>query len=247
MKRFLTALIFFMVCGHAFAATDLTKYKDATLPYLTRYLISAGLVDNTKTDVVMDYLKICECDIYKMVKDNPFKQQEVQQAVQKKIAKQESVNTQELFIRIPSLLQITGYNFDTQALNVDPRNQMRRVNNIQLLDGDDQVCDQNAASSVMALPLSYNARLNFPMSLVRIPLKRNIAEAVLPKLDKAQRDGSYIVYTLMYVQIDPVKPDMSAYGSSRIGTMRGQVDAVELYADYDRKVLLKRLNYGENY
>ncbi len=249
MKRLFACALLLITCGTpvAFAQPSLDKYKDTGLSSMTNYLIDSGLIPMDKADPVMDYLKISECDIYKLVKDNPFKQQEIQQAIQKKISTHHAIDIQPLFIRIPSVIQVTGYNFDTQSLNIAPQSQIGRVNIIQLMDGNDTLCDNLPRSSINALALTYSAKLNVPVSLYRIPLKRSIAESVLPRLDKlAQKKEISLIYSVLYVQIEPIKPDMVGFGIRRSGVLHGQLNAIDLYADSRYKVLLKRLNYNDN-
>lgn len=246
--RFCFFALLLLASGAAYAAPSLEKYKTVSIPFMTSYIVQTGLIPLNDEKSVIDYLKITDCKTAEGIKDDPFKKQEIIQLFTDKIKSLKPSDINPIYVRIPSTLLINGYNFETQSLNLLPTSQIKKVNSIPVEENFTASCPDTLMGDIKKLPTVYSVRLNYPVSLYRIPLKKNIAENVLPKLDKHKdRAGTSIIYPILYIQLEPIKPEISERGTLRIATMRGQVNIIDLYADPDHKVLLKRLNYGDNY
>jgi len=221
------------------------KYEDVTLPLITDYMVrSKGLKLDTQNKM-MDYLKLTECDIYKAVKNSQFKQQAIQSAIQRKID-QPIPGDGNLYVKIPTVFYITNYDFDTQSFNLAPKSRMKRANILDLISKNISICDESQ-SEKMSLPGIYNIRLNYPISFYRIPLQKNLAETVFNKLDFLGGSEFKVIYGLLYIQIEPVPPLLDTASSTATALAHGQLDVIDLFLDHDRKILLRQLDFGENF
>lgn len=219
------------------------KYEDINIRDLTAFTALTKGVDLNNLSAFLEYLQITNCEIYTPIKNNQFRQQELQRSVLGQIA-QHQKELHELHLRIPVTFLTSGYNFETQSLDIVDKDRMKRVNSLQLFSPTDQICD-NRGNRYSRLPVLYWVKLNMPVSLYRIPIQRSLAEAITAKLDRRHTNESQqIIYGNILVQIDPIAPTLKTAVSERVtGMLQGQVDAIDLYLDHERKIPFKRLNY----
>lgn len=247
MRLILVLALIFSVASPAAQAKDIRdKYQEVTLTNVLNFLITNKLIELKKTEDYIGYLKIAECALYNSVKDSQFKQQEIQEALKKKFD-QPVRGDGILYFKIPTVLGLGNYNFDTQSIDILPANQMNKVNMLALIETDTPTCDGSSAKST-SLPVFYSLQLAMPISLYRIPLKKAIAESILPQLDRLQTGSKIpVLYGMLYVQIEPVPPRFETYFTATRGMLHGQLNMIEVFTDQERKTMLKRLNYEENY
>lgn len=222
------------------------KYEPVTLPLMIEYLVRSQLLPLDSKDKMLEYLAVTECDIYKEVKDSQFKQQEIQNAIKKKIA-QPIPGDGTLYVKIPTIFYVTEYNFDTQSMTLDADSRMKKANTLDLLSTNVPVCG-TLESSKLSIPTIFNIRLNIPISFFRIPLKKDLAETIYNKMDhESYGKKRNVVYGMMYIQIEPVPPVYDRYYMANRGLVRGQLNVIDLYLDPNYKVLLRQLDFDENY
>ena len=252
MSRSLSSFLVALALAAAFAAAPAQakdfrdKYEDITLPLLTDFLARSKLLPLNTREQLLDYLAVTECDIYKNVMGSQFKQQEIQNAVKQKIA-MPVPGDGVLYIRVPTMFYVTEYNFDTQSMTLAPESTMRKVNTLDLISKPVPVCG-GLTSAKLKVPGIYNIRLNIPISFYRVPLQKTIAESVYNKMDRLAYGKRFgILYGTMYMQVEPVTPTYDVLYSVTRTMVRGQLNVIDLYLDPDRKVLLRELDFDENY
>jgi len=242
MRRlWITAFLLVSFTASAKSPTD--NYTAVTLKDLTEFSSHFPTIDLNDDIAYSEYLKVTSCDIYRSLKDNQFKLQEAKQAL---IKERQSAGKydRDLYFYIPVTFLTSGYNFDTQALTIVQENQLDRVNNFQLFNDMSPVCGERL--TLQKTPYNYRVKLNFPISLRRIPLQKTAAEAVINKLDpSASNTSAKIIYGNIYLQIDPVAPDLLRPPEKSFVSVHGQVNYINLYVDQDRKILFKQMNYSD--
>ena len=247
MRTAFYGLLFFMFLSPVAYATNYEKYTNVSFSDLTKFSAHYKSIDLNDSKAFLSYLQATECDIYNDVKDSLFKQQEVRQAI---LQSYEATKGQdrELYFRVPAIFYVSSYNFDTQSFTLMLQSQLKRVNNMDLLASNFQVCNNQYAGRLEKIPTSYTLKLNFPVSLYRIPLQRNVAETLFSKLDTYYFDAKIrVIYGYIYVQIEVIQPEIIENLSRISATIRGQVNGIDLFIDKDRKNLLKRLDYADSF
>lgn len=245
---FLTGLGILSFGLPALAAKDFTeKYTDVNLQALTEFSAQQKTIKLDDAGTFDEYLMATNCQTYMTVKNNQFEKEKLRQQLNENLQKEKSDN-HELYFRIPMTFLTSGYNFNTQSFSIIDSNQLHRVNILELAIGELPSCDSTNAYSFVKIPALYKAKLNFPVSLRRIPLEKNMAEALSARLDHSDANESWqIIYGTIFLQIEAIQPQIDKDSGSGLATLRGQVNAIDLYLDQDRKILIKRLNYAENY
>lgn len=246
MKRFLALTFALLALPQMVLAADFTeKYVDVDLKTLTEFAEHHKAINLNSPDAFAEYLKITDCATYLSMQNSQFRQHEQKQILEAKKQAQNEPD-KDLFFRIPITFYTSGYNFDTQALDVVPRWQLNRVNVLELVPIKSSVCDGTTSVSVLNIPAIYVAKLNFPVSLRRIPLQKNIAESISTKMLSHPANANWkTLYGYMFVQIDAIQPEINRAQRFIRATVRGQVNAIDLYLDEDRTIQVKRLNYGD--
>jgi hypothetical protein len=241
----LLCLFFTPLCAQAKNPDD--KYTSSNLADLTKLALHYNAFDLKDPDVFAEYLKITDCPIYSRVSNSPFKQQEIQQTVLRTLASQPKKD-KELFFRLPITLMVSGYNFDTQSMPIIPESQFKRVNLLELTNVKSPLCNKEDTSLLRKIPAHYLAKLNFPISLYRIPLQRNIAETLTNKLDRYDGgDNTNLIYGYVLITIEAIQPEFQYDTLYPQAIVRAQVNAIDLYIDKDRTIKFKRLDFAESF
>ncbi len=248
-RRFwgLFLLIFAMQGASHAEAVSADKYKPVNLAELARFSADQGAVDLKDLATFVEYIKLTDCKTFDLIKDSQFKQQELQASTIARIQQEDRANKgADIFISIPTTFLTSGYNFDTQSMDILPQNRLQRVNSLQIYDDTGMVCN-GGVNSYLKMPIFHWAQLNFPVSLYRVPLQKSLAENLTQRLDRNRsNEAQRIIYANILVQIERIQPELKKIGGGATAAfVRGQVNAIDLYVDYERKVRFKRLNYIE--
>lgn len=249
MRHFLVLVIIALVAlASPVQAKDFTdKYKDPNFKDMVEFLAQHKLLNLEDPATFSEYLRTAECEIYRNVSNSQFKQQELKQILQAKLQRSD-VSTKELFIRVPLILYIEQYDFDTQSFAILADSQFKRVNILELFTGSANTCALASSSAIEKIPLRYTVKLNFPISLFRIPMRKDIAQTIFEKLDlKAEGYAARVIYGYIYVQVEAIQPEIVTDARFARAISRGQVNAIDLFADQNRRNLIKRLDYASVY
>lgn len=250
MRYIFHALLFLVVTvgySNVSSAKDRSsKYIDPNFSILTSFVGQTDLLDLKDQKVFHDYLRATECDIYKSAKNSQFMLQEIQQDVLKGFA---TNREKMLYVRVPITFDVSNYNFDTQSFSILPHNQLKKTNLFQILPDRFEVCDPHNNVRFTGIPMIYYSKMMAPVSLYRIPLQRDVAEALFPRLDKRsiRDENTRVIYGYLHLQLEPLMPDVQKTDLYYTALIHGQLNAIDLYVDYDRKILLKRLVYDEGF
>jgi hypothetical protein len=229
------------------AADAANRYQPTNFRELTAFASSFGIYNFDDNNILLEYLQATDCDLYKTVKDSTFKLEELRQTL-KQQGKQTHPANEVIQVQVPAVFQVSGYNFDTQSITILPDLQLKNVNTFDILNERITLCDNISNYNLSYIPAYFSLRSNFPISLRRIPMHRHLAEALFPKLDRLDFNNQiYLIYATIYVTIEPITPFLEDYRKSIRAVMRGQIDMIDLFADRERKALIKRLNYADNY
>lgn len=240
----------FLLQGAPVATANSTQqFKPVALSDLARFSADQGAIDLKDLPTFIEYLKITDCHMFQTVKDSQFRQQELQNATIARIQKEDMAHKgSDLFLSLPTTFLTSGYNFDTQSMDIIPLNRLQRVNSLMLYDQRTPICNQGLAA-YKKMPIFHWVQLNFPVSLHRIPLQRSLAETLTAKLDRNRGNESQrIIYGNILVQVERIEPEIKkSTHTTPVAYLRGQVVAIDLYVDFERKVRFKRLSYLDTF
>lgn len=243
----LSCLILTLCCLYAEQAQAKIKdtdYQEASLLNLTEFSVHYKTIDLKNPELFKEYLKLSECAVSAEISNSPFKLQEAQQRfITALTAKQ--MQDRELYVRVPIKFRISGYNFDTQSFPIYKQDHLVKVNMLELSPSAARICNNETSDVLRNLPTFYYAKLNFPVSMYRIPIQQDIAENIAGKLDVYETYN--VIYGYVLLQIEGIQPEKTGEGYRSTITVRGSVNAIDLYIDSNRKILFKRLDYEENY
>jgi hypothetical protein len=248
MRYFLFVVFIFALMTQARADAFSDKYTPSNAGVVVSYMARNGVLKLDTDEDLLEFVRITDCNVFKMISDSPFKQQEVNQALRAQLPAEPVTNPEQLRISIPTIFSLKGYSFETQSITLLPQSQIKKANLFDVGDGTEQACGKRKVNERKAIPLNYAVRLTYPVSFFRIPMKQDIAEALLVKMDKRSASSPIrVVYGTLYLQVEPIAPETQRWGATTRGVARGQLDAIDLYLDYERTTLIKRFNFMDNY
>ena len=247
MRLRILLILFCLFTVQAHAKVNINDYTPPSLAELTEFSANFNIFKLNDQAAFKEYLNIADCPLAASLKDSPFKLREEQSKV---IAafKEKNTDLKMLYYRLPVTLKVSGYNFDTQSLPVIVESQFKKVNSLELTPARTMLCNQEDTYNFTKIPGYYVMKLNFPISLYRVPMQRDVAESFFNKLDFAREDGLIrLIYGYMYVQVETIQPQVQTDDLVPKIMMRGQVNMINLYLDRKRTLLFKTLDYSENF
>ncbi|MDB5478625.1 MAG: hypothetical protein JWM96_1120 [Alphaproteobacteria bacterium] len=244
MRFIFTLLLLFGFLSAAQAKDFTDKYVPVTPQALVNFAAHYKALDLTNPSVFAEFLQVTDCSLYMSLQNSQFKQQETQQEMLQKMQTTPQPDS-EIYFKVPILFKVSSYNFETQSLMIQPSSQMRRVNIFPLTDMSMPVCGTASLEQMRNIPNRYNMKMNFPVSLYRIPLQKTLAESIFTRLDKADNEGRIrFMYGNIYLQIDAIQPKTERHNLDYTAQLFGQINAIDLYVDQDHRILIKRLDYS---
>jgi hypothetical protein len=126
---------------------------------------------------------------------------------------------------------------------------MSKVSMMDVLDLKRLPCNADRSMALKRFPGVYAVKLNFPISLLRMPLAPGAAEGLFDKLESDPNMPQFkSLYTTVYISIEGIMPKIEDYTTyKKRATLLGQVDAIDVYTDIYRTKRLKRLDYSATY
>lgn len=248
MRRFFIFMLCFITSGAAHADTFSDKYVLSDAAVITTYMARNGLLNVEQDDHFLEFVRITDCNVFNMIQDSPFKQQEVRAALASQLPTEPVTNPQPLFIKIYTLFSLKGYNFETQSITLMPQSQINKANLFDVNNPETPPCGKRKTNVRNAVHNNYAVRLTYPISFFRIPMKQDMAENLLAQMDKRSSvSQTRVVYGTMYIQVEPIAPESQRWGATSRGIIRGQLDAIDIFLDFERTMLIKRFNFMDNY
>jgi hypothetical protein len=253
--RLLFILVFAInLCVACFAAyadqTDrFKKYVDPTMKQFTDYAFDAGLIKLQKTEDVLGLVEYKDCTLYEAIKDNMFKQQQMLELLNEGQKHRLTTFNKEFNIRVDDILFVSKYNFSTQSIDLLPQSTLKTVGVMGLLRLSDLPCSSRSPKIYKFIPTNYAIKLNFPVSLLRIPMQPDTAEDIIKKLDKAEKPKNMkILYIRLYFTVEGILPEMERrMRTGNRAMLLGQIDAIDIFTDAERTKRIKRLDYSAAY
>jgi hypothetical protein len=245
--RFLLALLFTLTATAAWA-DKFDKYVDPTLAMLTDYIFDYGIVKLEKSEDVLEYLQLKDCTMYGMAKDDIFMQQQMLQQLSTGQGKRTDSLNKNLMLRVPGKLPVKKYNFNTQSFDINPKYQIQNVSMVDVLSHVRMGCGHGDTNYLKKFVGYYTARLNFPISMMRIPLQKATAQGIFDTLDTDRDNIGYkMFYTYVYLNIEGALPEIDRSSYEKRIILLGQVQAIDIFTDVYRTKRLKRLDYSSTY
>lgn len=242
--RFLFVLLLTLLIQPAFA-DKFDKYLEPTSAMMTDYVFDAGLVKIEKDEQVVEYAALKDCAVYETVRQDMFRQQQMAAQVAAGQADRMKAFNKRMYLRIPGRLSITRYNFNTQAFDLDDLSKMSNVNVVSIFNLNRGPCNDAA---IRLFPTSFAAKLSYPISLRRVPLQADTAQALYDKLPPNPENRRLkALYTDLYITIDGIMPNMEVSKDGKRVMLMGQIDAIDIFTDEYRTKRLKRLDYSATY
>lgn len=190
---------------------------------------------------LLEYIQVKNCDLYARIKNDQFQIQTLKQKIAAAIEKLPPPPSIRVFV--PATLLVTGYNFNTQSLQLSSRSTIKRVGIMDLYNMPRQICD-DSYKTFQYLPAQYAVKLMRPLSLLRIPIKEDVAKYILQNLDQSDTDrDSKIIYVTFSFTIEGMDSKISSnYRSDRRVLMLGQLDGIDFFMDKERKMRVKHMD-----
>lgn len=225
------------------SAIKADQYYTPTLERMIDFLFSIGYIDPMNPRQLIDYVRVKDCNLLMKYYKDDFTWNKIRnRIVVESKALQKDVATR--FV-VSDVLSVDRYNFDTKAFDINTRSQMRNINSINVMSGNQQTeCEQfkREQGIVPSLPYRFDVKLDIPISLYRIPMAESMARYILPELSQRKMSGELTrnVYILIYFTVDGVA-SMTNLGA----LLNGHVDKIEFFLDADHLQRFKRLVYNQ--
>lgn len=248
--RLLPALFAILFAVSPALADRYDKYVEPTTPLMTDYVFDSGVIKIENSADIIEYMRLKDCGMYDLIKDDIFRQQQMMTQISEGQAERVKGFSNTLRVKIPSMLRVTKYNFNSQSFDLDKKSQINQIETMSILSLQTAPCAGSAAAitRLQKFPSNFSVKLNFPVSLLRVPLSANLAENLYEKLDShSSYKDSKVLYTMIYVSIEGIFPEITSVGTMKSVLMPGQIDAIDIFTDAARTKRLKRLDYSATY
>lgn len=244
----LTVLLLTALPAHAEDPFD--RYVTPNINLLTDYAFDSGLVKLQQNSDVVEYLQLKDCTLYNMAKDNIFMQQQMMTQIASGQAERTKKFNKNLHLRIKgSDLNITRYNFTTQSFDIDPAAQWKNVGLLTVLEFPDLPCGTSVHSRDLKLfPNKFALKLNYPITMLRIPMQSAAAKNIYEKLDANANNKKKLLFSVIYISVEGTGETVKeGLGYTRRATLLGQVDAIDIFSDYEHTKRIKRFDFRTAY
>ena len=221
------------------------EYESATIRRLTDHLFQEKMIDFDDPKQFKEYSMIEDCDIFRKYFSNDFEWNKIRLAIKKEMQDQKP-SLLKTRIRVPGVLNLTRYNFTTQAFDIHEDYVFKDVGFLQLSSNNYKLCggDYNKGDMGLALPNQYFLKPEIPFNLYRIPVSKLVAKKVLDKtVPNKDKEATRPAYFYMNVTLDAFFDiDKKAKGGVTAYVL-GTVDSIDFYTDEYRQNKFKTLYY----
>lgn len=246
VMRLVPILLALLLISLPARADETEHYRDPTPVMLSDYFFDSGMIKLEQDKDVVEYLSLKDCTLYNMAKDDMFMQQQMAQQMNAGQAQRTKMFNKNLLIRLPGNVVVTRYNFNTQSFDLLPETQLKKVGSMVITDNFQLPCGKGRSGDLRRFPKAYAVKLNFPVSLLRVPLQSKTAKSVYETLDDTGRaNAPKILYIWVYLSIEGALP--STPRNHERATLLGQVDMIDIFTNSERTKRLKHLDYRETY
>lgn len=208
-------------------------------------LIRFGVIDIRADDVIDDYAKLNECDLFFKFYDNDFKWNNFRKALRQSI--RQRIQFFPIAYYYDAQMQLGRYDFQDKTFYFTEKSVPSNVNlfSLQLID---TACDQFGFS---ALPIWYGLVLDEPLTIRGLAMPEVEAKAFLERLFAAGNEDR-IVYARFNIRVTqvpyvgrqkleqgktlgPLQQEGSGERQIKIG---GRIESVDFFEDSEHKKLI---------
>lgn len=235
---FLVALLLFPSVSMA----EKASYKSATMRLLTDHLFQEKMIDLDDPEQFKEYTIIEDCEIFENYFSNDFEWNRIRTAVKQEMEGL-SPSAQKTRIRVPGKLNITRYNFTTQAFDVSPEDVFDKVGFLQISETSYDLCDEKfREDNIEAIPNKYFLKPEVPFNLYRIPASKVVAQQVLDEV-KPNKLNLRTIYIDINITLDTFFGLNKGSSSGVSADVLGTIDSVDFYTDEFRRNKFKTIYY----
>ncbi len=238
-------VVMFGIASHAQATPPV--YTEPTMNAMLDILFANGYIDPNDPQQLLDYVRGKDCTLYQRYYTNDF----AWNKIKLRIAGETKVLQKDIathFI-LHEEVYLSRYNFKTKSFDIVSDSQIKNINQITLFNNGTFTCNnQPVAYPDTVIPISYDLRLDVPLSLYRLPMAEAMARRILPDIINAGSISTVItgstaqkriVYATIYLTVDGVMGI-----TNRGGVLGGHLDKIEFFLDPDRTQRIKRFLYS---
>lgn len=244
LRLFCLSLTFLAVFP-AFAADEKAPvtYADAEINNVSELLFAKGILKTSDPAAIEEYIRIHHCGIYEQYSRDDFSWARIREA---------QARTLELAlpdlpqgIRVVSSLALDQYDMTTNSFLIKPAQQMDAAGSIlamRLEMGNINPCPDIQFSSFVPRvhPLSLMVKLEKPVTLKGLSMKRDTADALIAAMNKSGNLKRNVVLT-MDIRITGVDPLAMTDPLRR--SVLGKLDYIRVYDGLDRKNLIFKKDF----
>ncbi|MDD3370950.1 MAG: DUF4852 domain-containing protein [Alphaproteobacteria bacterium] len=196
LLRFAFLVVLGLVSLPSSALAD--DYIEPSRANLIRTMIRFGAVDLGDENLLDDYARITECDIYSQFYSNDFKWNEVRQAIRKSV--QLNVATFPVTFYYDIKLPLGRYDFNAKMFRFSAKDAVDGVNIITLTSLSSGCNDSDA----VYLPRIFRAYLTSTIYTDGLPMPEAEAKALLKRMNESGTREIYARYNLRIVYVEPL-------------------------------------------
>ena len=215
------------------------EYIEPSFQNLSKMYWAIGKLDIKDDDAIDNYLLINECDLYLQYYNNDFAWQNIREVTRDHILKSMGQISTKFELLAPIILG--RYDVENEEFGVERDSQLMAVRNIDFNSDDygyNFTCTE--AGEIKDYPLNLIVILNRPLTLEKVPVKKELAELYLNEtqipydsLSKQERISKYkrTAYIRLKIRITQYKGTTVGPSGSLKAVVFGNLEGYEVYAD----------------
>ena len=218
------------------------NYVEPTFEGLIDVAYTDGLIDLANDEQFTDYMRLKDCNTYKENMGDDFKWQTVRKTWQDKADEDsQTINRQ---FKVLSNLEVTNYNFETLAFDLDTNSQLKNATYLHLFTATNAVCDSvvSAVLGLKGLPTGFQIELDMPFSMYRLPMGQAMGKRILEELEKeSDTSKKRKIYLTTYVTLDAMDRIIRTNTGAKVAIAMGRLERIDFFVDQARTRRFKTL------
>lgn len=204
-----------------------------------------GVHDVSDVETVTNYILLKNCIIYKDYFTNDFLWQRLVQAQIRDI--RNFKNSYKSRFIVTDVTEMGRFDFKEGAFSFGDESRLRNMGYISFFAQDGEVnynCPgYNVGRSLRKYPLlGTSVKLDNPITLESIPLKREVAERIIELLS-TKEEHDRVLYTRIYFNVIGINNSRIKGGFSDSVEFKGMLERVEVYSDIENKNMIFARDY----
>lgn len=228
-------LMFFIIFGHV-AQARAEEYVKPDLLRLVQLLVRFGAVNLDDNEVIDDYSRIAECQIFNDFYKDDFKWRNIQDILRKKL--RDNVATYPTSFYVDMILSLDRYDFNKKIYTFSPQTAPKNANSF-IIDDKSTEC---AGWSVSVWPITYRFILQDSVTFPGLPLFEDDAKMLLTRMNESGNTAHQVFarYKMRVISVAPYFRTKEKVGEDSKLTGR-------LWSANWQKPIVARLDYLEFY